>query len=126
MKTGTDKKPELLKLCQKIGQKTEMLEKAYGIGLTDEAYVKMQEEIVVWVEKFMNRRFRSVPKDQAFTFLSVLALEENVWNPIFGLKGRIDATVSVLLHNISVTSVSFVFFSFNSLVLFFNCSSCFL
>lgn len=91
---------DLSKVVKRICQRPGMLERAYGIGMTDEELQKIQTDVVEWVARFMKKRFLSTsPRDpksgQDFTFKQVIGVEDNIWNPKFGLKGKIDATVRI-------------------------------
>ncbi|CAL8129629.1 unnamed protein product [Orchesella dallaii] len=98
-----DSIPVLKKEAKNICRRPQMLERAYGIGMTDEELEKLQTSAAEWVSRFMTMRFfgnattfRSQdPKHQNFHFDELLGVEDNIWSPTYGLKGKIDATVLI-------------------------------
>ncbi|ODM92181.1 DNA replication ATP-dependent helicase/nuclease DNA2 [Orchesella cincta] len=89
----TDLKKEAKTICTR----PQMLERAYGIGLTDDELEKLQTSVAEWVARFMRVRFFGPAdgKHNNFNFMDVLGVEDNIWTPTFGLKGKIDATVLI-------------------------------
>lgn len=90
---------ELLETVKEICRRPEMLERAYGIGMSDAELAKIQTDCAQWVGVFMRQRFTGRAKKdmkyQNFEFIDVLGIEDNIWNPSYGLKGKIDATMLV-------------------------------
>lgn len=99
MAKGIKGDSELTKAVQKICQRPQMLERAYGVGMDDEELGKIQADVVQWVCRFMKKRFltdgKVDKKYQNFKFKEVLGVEDNIWNPTYGMKGKIDATVLI-------------------------------
>lgn len=88
---------ELRRAARQTCSLNDMLERAYGLKMTDTELEKFQEETVGWVFRFMCNRFNTGANNpkQNFKFMEVLGVEDNVWNPTFGLKGKIDSTVMI-------------------------------
>jgi len=101
MSKGIKEDSELTKSVQKICQRPQMLERAYGVGMDDEGLGKIQVDVVQWVGRFMKKRFltdvkaKVDKKYQNFKFKEVVGVEDNIWNPTYGMKGKIDATVLI-------------------------------
>ena len=80
----------------------------YTINVTPEA---VREEIETYVPQLMNwcnkyllltdktMGANGFKKNQDFQITRILDIEENLWSPRYGLKGKIDCTVEVKLHN---------------------------
>ncbi|GAB1597754.1 DNA replication ATP-dependent helicase/nuclease DNA2-like [Argonauta hians] len=96
---------EIVLLIKSIMKRKYLLHEIYGQG-TDESVVleavsKYIPSIITWVQRHTDfMKYQSVTRDNATTVTSICDIEENIWSPRFGLKGKIDLSVEVKTHNL--------------------------
>jgi hypothetical protein len=78
--------PELKALLTKILQSPQIMLKAYGLGLNTKALQKLGNELIPFVSRFILGTDKRV--------VEVMDIEDNYWNPVYGLKGKIDIVVT--------------------------------
>eukprot|EP00106_Octopus_bimaculoides_P016352 XP_014783794.1 PREDICTED: DNA replication ATP-dependent helicase/nuclease DNA2-like isoform X2 [Octopus bimaculoides] len=99
------KEKEIILLTKSIMKRKYILHEIYGLG-TDESVVlaavlKYIPNIVKWIEHHTDFMKQQSGSDVSRTIVtSVCDIEENIWSPRFGLKGKIDLTVEIKTHNL--------------------------
>ncbi|CAI9714834.1 Hypothetical predicted protein [Octopus vulgaris] len=99
------KEKEIILLTKSIMKRKYILHEIYGHG-TDESVVlaavlKYIPNIVKWIEHHTNFMKQQSDIDVRRTIVtSVCDIEENIWSPRFGLKGKIDLTVEIKTHHL--------------------------
>ena len=59
--------------------------KGFGLRLSSVELRRLGAELVPYVMRFISAKKHNI--------LEVLDIEDNYWNPVYGLKGKLDATV---------------------------------
>ncbi|XP_063987784.1 DNA replication ATP-dependent helicase/nuclease DNA2 isoform X2 [Diachasmimorpha longicaudata] len=95
---------EIKALSQRLLKCPSTIRMLYASDITTEAYNIMMKEYIPKINEFIERYIKGKqPKvpDKDFTgqIVEIRDIEENVWLPTLGLKGKIDVTVEVKLHN---------------------------
>jgi CRISPR/Cas system-associated exonuclease Cas4 (RecB family) len=118
-----------VKYVQAVMKKTVLshssLESLYAIGVSEvEALKRISEyssSVVDWVSKYLHphpqpgkgdidfkrpvSNLLSEGESSCLCVSNVVDIEENIWAPRYGLKGKIDATVEVKIHRVPRSSV---------------------
>lgn len=103
---------KLSKLADQALQSPRYLADMYSLGVTQE---EMKQELLdympsleLWANDYLSAHTPKVTnlktphnwrgQDTAVTFNELADIEDNVWSPTFGLKGKIDLTAQVSIH----------------------------
>lgn len=87
--------PGLQELAQRCISSPAIKTAAYGCKLSQKELEKLVEELLPHIQKFIRDRFLHSPKQQNAEILSVCDIEDMFWNPAFGIKGKLDASVKI-------------------------------
>ncbi|CAE1265881.1 DNA2 [Acanthosepion pharaonis] len=75
----------------------------YGQGMTESAVmeeiVKYIPSIVTWIQKHTTFAKTPISAGNQTMVTEIRDIEENIWSPRFGMKGKIDLTVEVKIKN---------------------------
>ncbi|CAH1801027.1 unnamed protein product [Owenia fusiformis] len=98
---------KILKIGEDLLKENSILHDMYALGVTEtqmmEEVVKSAPQILAWKNKHMIQGQGGYSLGQNIndsTYVTnVTDIEENVWSPRFGIKGKIDLTVEVKIHS---------------------------
>jgi len=82
LKTVAEVKDILKEICTLKS----IMQQAYGLGITEAGLLAISNELVPYVMRFIKRNTEK-------NLVEVIDIEDNYWNPVYGLKGKLDATV---------------------------------
>jgi hypothetical protein len=73
----------------------DIMEKAYGQGLSSSQLEELAMPLIEHVLFFNKQKVLSKSKEQKWKINSVTDIEDCYWNPEFGIKGKVDCTVEI-------------------------------
>ncbi|KFM73706.1 DNA2-like helicase, partial [Stegodyphus mimosarum] len=95
---------EIVKIIEKVMKKQENLLSLCCQNLTEEEIkekvIKFVPHIYDWIIKYCN--FSGKSGSESIQVTEIRDIEDNVWCPKFGIKGKIDLTVNAVLRNQSI------------------------
>ncbi|CAG7820035.1 unnamed protein product [Allacma fusca] len=86
-----------------------ILNSSYGCKLSQNDLVELVEDLIPHILDFVKNQFVSAARGQGVNFVDICDIEDTYWNPVFGLKGKLDATVKVRGKNNQEKIIPFEF-----------------
>lgn len=103
MQKKLSEEEQLLEVAQKVIRRPNFLKDMYGQGMTESAameeIVKYIPSIVTWIKKHTTFAKTPISAGNQTMVTEIRDIEENIWSPRFGMKGKIDLTVEVKIKN---------------------------
>jgi len=91
---GPRTRGQLQSIAWNITRNSGMMLKAYALGLTANDLAAMSNGLINYVLTFLNDWCDGNRRNgQTLSIGKVVDIEDTVWSPTFGLKGKLDATV---------------------------------
>ncbi|KAK7487914.1 hypothetical protein BaRGS_00020815 [Batillaria attramentaria] len=97
---------EILATARSVVQSSKFLHDMYGQGVTEQKVMEEVENYIeplqAWQHKYMdngNRGTSNRPPSSELSVVKIHDIEETIWSPRIGVKGKIDMTVEVKLQN---------------------------
>ncbi|RDD47872.1 DNA replication ATP-dependent helicase/nuclease DNA2 [Trichoplax sp. H2] len=110
MRNKSFSRPSLQKYIDEILVQPKYLRDMYRLGCNEQSVSEIMQEQISSIEQWASRYVRDVPhhelgrtdfqseQDTSVCISQLYDIEENIWSPRYGLKGKIDATVEVKIH----------------------------
>lgn len=92
-------KEDLSKIVMEMLRKKQIINQLYEAGLDEEFVIKETSIYLTSIEKWLKENLKlssNLPKTNApnnFQILDVCDIEESIWSPRFGIKGKLDLTL---------------------------------
>ncbi|XP_011308932.1 DNA replication ATP-dependent helicase/nuclease DNA2 [Fopius arisanus] len=95
---------EIKELARKVTTQRHTVQMLYGSDITSEDFKVMMDlyisKIHEFIERYINgKQPKALDKNFNGQIVEIRDIEENIWLPTLGLKGKIDVTVEVKVHN---------------------------
>jgi hypothetical protein len=95
---------DIVKEVDLLLKNPETLEKAYGLGLTQSAFLKLGHELANPVAEFMKGKMDKfaggkMKNGEKLKISEIKDIEDCYWSPEYGLKGKVDCTVEAINSN---------------------------
>ncbi|KAL3181916.1 hypothetical protein MRX96_035861 [Rhipicephalus microplus] len=100
--TRNASKNEMLEILNKVLQRSDFLHEMYSLSTSEaevrELLLKLLPNISSWAEDYMSTKIHANGK-QGLLVTAVRDIEDNYWSPRLGIKGKVDATLEVKVHD---------------------------
>ncbi|KAH8038421.1 hypothetical protein HPB51_001535 [Rhipicephalus microplus] len=100
--TRNASKNEMLEMLNKVLQRSDFLHEMYSLSTSEvevrELLLKLLPNISSWAEDYMSTKIYANGK-QGLLVTAVRDIEDNYWCPRLGIKGKVDATLEVKVHD---------------------------
>ncbi|XP_070390382.1 DNA replication ATP-dependent helicase/nuclease DNA2 [Dermacentor albipictus] len=100
--TRNASKDEMLEILNKVLHRNDFLSEMYSLNTSEtevrELLVKLLPNISRWIKDYMGTKLPADGK-QGLLVTEVRDIEDNYWCPRIGIKGKVDATLEVKVHN---------------------------
>ncbi|KAH6932035.1 hypothetical protein HPB50_002587 [Hyalomma asiaticum] len=100
--TTNASRDKMLEMLNRVLQRNDFLNEMYSLNTSEaevkELLLKLLPNISRWMEDYMSTKFRANSK-QGLLVTEVRDIEDNYWCPRLGIKGKVDATLEVKVHD---------------------------
>jgi hypothetical protein len=86
-------------ILEEILKSTPILHQAYALKMEQDELNTLGAELLPYITKFTATRILSTSKEQSWHIQKVRDIEDTYWNPVFGIKGKLDATIDIRKPN---------------------------
>lgn len=84
----------LLSIAWCVSHSPSIMVKAYGLGMSQAELSNLAKSLANYVLTFLQERCGENPvRNQSLQIERVVDIEDSIWSPSLGLKGKFDATI---------------------------------